>query len=207
MPDGVLCDMPSGGGYLADRLRDGLSYVGVDPSCDFVAFASEVAGWIVRAKLTDVPLEPQSIDYVVSLGGLHHEPALNTVFREMRRLIRPGGRLVIADVGASTSPARFLNGFVARTNPMGHDGHFIDDGTGPLLKDSGFEVTSDELVETPWVFSDVHQAGGFAAQLFGTTGASDADMAEALASEIGFSPDRGEVRLNWSLRRFICAVN
>ena len=146
-PDGLVCDMPSGGGYLADFLRPGLRYLGVDPAEDFIdACAEKEPLNTLKSSIADVPLPNDSVDYIVSLAGLHHEPSLESVFAEMQRLVRPGGRVVIADAAVDTSPARFLNGFVARNNPRGHDGRFLDLGTRPLLEAAGLAVADDELV-------------------------------------------------------------
>lgn len=205
LPGGMLCDMPAGGGYLAHFARPELDYVGVDPASDFVAAGSKAAARIIRAEPTHVPLDSASIDYVVSLAGLHHEPNLGAVFHEIARLVRPSGRVVIADVGHATPAARFLNGFVARTNPMGHDGRFLNDDTGELLESAGLAVLEDSAIDVPWVFPDVEEAAAFAAQLFGTVNATRSEVAQALSDELGFTPDGADVRLNWSLRRFICA--
>ena len=206
LPGGILCDMPAGGGYLAHHVRPDLSYVGVDPASDFVAAGSKAAARIVRAEPSDVPLDSASVDYVVSLAGLHHEPNLGAVFHEMRRLVRPGGRVVIADVGHATPAARFLNGFVARTNPMGHDGRFLNDDTAELLEAAGLTILDDSAIDVPWVFPDVAEAASFAAQLFGTVNASPSEVADALSSDLGFTTGGADVRLNWSLRRFVCAA-
>ncbi|HKX91686.1 MAG TPA: class I SAM-dependent methyltransferase, partial [Sphingomicrobium sp.] len=88
---GLLCDMPSGGGYLAAHLPAGLRYVGVDPSDDFVR-ACPAGVECIRATITAVPLGDGSLVAVVSLAALHHEPDLPAVFAEMRRLLKRGGR-------------------------------------------------------------------------------------------------------------------
>ena len=204
LPAGILCDMPAGGGYLSSRLRPDLEYVGVDPASDFVACGSRVVR-IVRAEPSDVPFESGSVSYVVSLAGLHHEPNLGPVFREMRRLVRGGGRVVVADVAHDTAPARFLNGFVARANPMGHDGRFLNDDTAALLEAADLRILEDGIVRTPWAFADAAEAGTFAGRLFGTDKATAAEVTDALSSEIGFIPQGPQLQLDWCLRRIVCA--
>jgi SAM-dependent methyltransferase len=202
-PGGLVCDMPSGGGYLADYLHPGMSYIAVDPASGFFV-EWEKPLQRLTAEITSVPLADRSVDHVVSLAGLHHEPDLPAVFREMRRLVRPGGRVVLADVAAATPPAEFLNGFVARNNPMGHDGHFLDAGAAALLEDAGLVVVADEMVDVPWQFDDRRAAGEFCRNLFGMT-ALDADaVAIAMGEEIGFDEGDGGVRLKWTLRRQVC---
>jgi len=96
-PQGLVCDMPSGGGYLAEYLPEALDYIAIDPATDFFVEWPRPLQRLL-AEITNVPLADQSVDFVVSLAGLHHEPSLAKVFAEMRRLLRPGGRLVIIDL-------------------------------------------------------------------------------------------------------------
>lgn len=202
-PEGLVCDMPSGGGYLADYLPSGMSYLAVDPASGFFVEWEQPLQRLT-AEITSVPLADQSVEHIVSLAGLHHEPGLLAVFREMRRLVRPGGRVVLADVAAGTPPATFLNGFVDRNNPMGHEGHFLDVGTADLLREAGLSVLADETVDVPWQFDDRAAAGDFCRNLFGMTGLDADAVAEAMGQEIGFEENEGGVRLKWTLRRLVC---
>jgi len=204
-PGGLLCDLPSGGGYLAEHLPPGMTYVGVDPSDDFID-ACPPGLTRIKAHITEVPLDSGSIDFVVSLAALHHEPDLAAVFAEIRRLLRPSGRAVLADVDHGTPPATFLNGFVNANNPMGHDGHFLDDHCGELLGNAGFRIVSDELVETIWRFDTPDEAGAFGRQLFWMPDLTPSAVAEAMDSQLGFERDGDGVRLLWPLRRIVCDV-
>ena len=200
---GLLCNLPSAGGYLADFLPPNMQYLGVEPVEDFARAAGAGLTSVV-APITDVPLTNGSVDYLVSLAGLHHEPDLLPVFCEMRRLVRRGGRLVLADVEVGTAPARFLNGFVARHNPLGHDGRFLDQAAAQLLETAGLRVLDDQMLEVPWQFRDLEEAGGFCGELFGISGVSAAGITDALADEIGFDGVNGRLELRWTLRRIVC---
>jgi SAM-dependent methyltransferase len=199
---GLVCDMPSGGGYLADYLWPGMDYLAVDPATDFFVEWRKPLQRLL-AEITKVPLAERSVDYVVSLAGLHHEPSLPQVFDEMRRLLRPGGRVVMADVAVDTAPARFLNGFVAQNCPLGHDGRFLDERTAPALEDAGFNITDDRLMELPWAFESFEEAGEFCRNLFGMTGLDAGEVVEAVEREIGFDLEDGRPRLRWTLRRIV----
>lgn len=201
-PAGLICDMPSGGGYLADYLWDGFEYLAIDPATDFFVEWPKPLQRLL-AEITKVPLANEAADYVISLAGLHHERSLPNVFTEMRRLLRTGGRLVLTDVAVNTAPARFLNGFVAEHCPLGHDGHFLDEQTAPALESAGFAVVDDRLMAMPWVFDSFDEAGEFCRHLFGMTGLSVAETAKAMEREIGFDFDGGRQRLRWVLRRIV----
>jgi len=204
-PEGLLCDLPSGGGYLAAHLPPGLRYVGVDPSDDFID-ACPAGLDRIKADLVAVPLDDASVDYIVSLAALHHEPDLPSVFREMRRLLRAGGRAVIADVAIDTAPAVFLNGFVHANNPMGHEGHFLDDRIAGLLENAGFMISDDRLVDVPWQFETRGEAGQFCSQLFWMPSLDAGVVADAMDREIGFFASDGQIHLRWQLRRITCSA-
>lgn len=199
---GLICDMPSGGGYLADYLWERMDYLAVDPATDFFVEWQRPLQRLL-AEITKVPLADQSADYVVSLAGLHHEPSLPSVFAEMRRLLRRGGRVVMADVAVDTAPARFLNGFVAENCPLGHDGRFLDERTTPSLEGAGFSIIDDRLMLLPWAFDSFDEAGEFCRHLFGMTGLGVEETAAAMEREIGFEVEDGRPRLRWVLRRIV----
>lgn len=203
VPDGLVCDLPAGGGYLARYLRPGLRYVGVEPADGF-CIAGDSSFDRVASDLGNIALPDRSVDHIVSLAGLHHEKDLRRVFGEMRRIIRPSGRVVISDAEAGTPPASFLNGFVARHNPQGHDGRFFDEGTRSLIEAAGLRIVEDALTEVPWSFDSRLDAGAFCKRLFWLPEVATEAVAEALDREIGFDEAAGQLRLKWALRRFIC---
>lgn len=203
LADGLLCDMPSGGGYLGRYLRPGLRYIGVDPASDFCSAFPDGLDRL-QADISDVPLAAGRVDYIVSLAALHHEPDLPAVFGEMRRLLHPGGRLVIADAAVGTAPADFLNGFVNEHNPMGHHGKFLDGVTAGLLEAAGLAIADDRLVEMPWAFASREQAGIFCRSLFWMPELAADKVAEAMDREIGFADEGGSISLRWVLRRIVC---
>src|SRR5438132_9843195 len=62
---GLICDMPSGGGYLADYLLPGMDYLAVDPATDFFVEWHKPLQRLL-AEITKVPLAAQSADSIVS---------------------------------------------------------------------------------------------------------------------------------------------
>jgi SAM-dependent methyltransferase len=201
-PRGLVCDMPSGGGYLADYLWPEMDYLAVDPATDFFVEWPKPLQRLL-AEITKVPLADHSADYIVSLAGLHHEPNLADVFREMRRLLRSRGRVVLADVAVDTAPARFLNGFVAENCPLGHEGRFLHERTAAAVKAAGFKIADDRLLDLPWAFESFAEAGEFCRHLFGMTELSVEQTADAMDREIGFFVEDGHPRLRWVLRRIV----
>lgn len=201
----VLCDMPAGGAYLRRYLPEGLEYLAVEPSDQFFARCPEESGARrLQCPLASVPLADHSVDYVVSLAGLHHAPDLDAIFAEMRRLVRPEGWVVIADVQAGSASDRFLNGFVDRHNPMGHKGVFFDAATPARLRGAKLQVVDDRTVLPQWSFADLEEMGGYCRSLFGIDLATAGQVAASIESllEVRSGPDG--VGFGWPLRRFVC---
>jgi SAM-dependent methyltransferase len=200
-----VCDMPAGGGYLHRYLGEDVHYVAVEPSALFLAACPTRFGCrSVESAIEDVPLPSGFADAVVSLAGLHHSPDLAAVFREMRRLVVDGGRVVIADVAANTPPANFLNGYVDAHNPMGHRGAFLDGATAGLLRHAGLQPVSDKLVDITWSFSGSLEAAEYCSALFGIESVSPGEVAEAIETQLGRGVGSGAYNMRWPLRRIVC---
>jgi SAM-dependent methyltransferase len=95
MGDGSCLDLGCGTGFgIPALVAAGWRVVGVDLSADQLAFAEGVDAELVRADASALPFEENSFDAVVSV--LTHtdfdHPA--TVFSEVHRVLRPGGRFV-----------------------------------------------------------------------------------------------------------------
>jgi len=93
-----MLDVPAGGGYLAERLPDGVEYLALETAPSFAARCRARGLDVVEAPLDGSTLPAGSVDVVVSIAGVHHEADLGALLGAWRRLLRPGGRVVVADV-------------------------------------------------------------------------------------------------------------
>ncbi len=202
----TLCDVPAGAGDLWQYVREArVRYVGVEPSDLFASlFPADPGAVSLRCPMHALDLADGALDHLVSLAGLHHEPDLPAIFREMRRVLRPGALAVIADVEQGSSTDRFLNGFVADHNPMGHEGVFLNGATSRSLEGAGFHVLEDAVHSVPWRFANRGEMGAFLRLLFGVTKASPTDTARAAEDILGADDVDGAISLAWPLRRLVC---
>jgi ubiquinone/menaquinone biosynthesis C-methylase UbiE len=203
-PGQTILDAPAGGGYVAEglneRMASNVTILCVEPSARFAAGIGD--HFVTKnCPLDNTNLGNQSVDGVVSLAGLHHVSDKRSIYREWERLIKPGGRLAIGDVGIDTGTGSFLNEFVNQHTPGGHDGVFLAaEELFTQLAECGLQFNSAILQEVPWQFPDRVTLGKFCKSLFGVESASAAETADALESYVGTNEtDSGYIQLNWQL--------
>ncbi|HWJ60497.1 MAG TPA: methyltransferase domain-containing protein, partial [Acidimicrobiales bacterium] len=133
-PGETLIDVPSGGGYLADRVPAGVVVIAVEASEAFIERGRQRGVRAVAAGLRGEGLAPAHADVVLSLAGMHHEDDHDELLAAWTGLLRPGGRLVAADVVAGSAEAVFLDGFVGEWTATGHAGHYFGDDLRDLAE-------------------------------------------------------------------------
>lgn len=103
-----LLDLGAGPGTFAIRAaarHPGLTVLAVDPSRDYAgATLPEVQ--VVRAAGEALPLAAGSCDVAICLSSIRHVRDRDRTFAELRRVVRPGGSLVIVELDPDASAAR-----------------------------------------------------------------------------------------------------
>lgn len=94
----AVLDLGVGGGWLsAQLLARGCRVTGVDPSPDMLVRARRrmPAGCFLEGRAEALPLENASLDKAASVNTLYFWPALDPALRELARVLKPEGRLVL----------------------------------------------------------------------------------------------------------------
>lgn len=98
VPEGLYLDIGCGtGNYTTSLQQRGLRFIGMDPSSQMLRQARELipeSDW--RTGTADnTRLENNSMDGIIATLTIHHWPDPEAGFREMNRILKPGGTLVI----------------------------------------------------------------------------------------------------------------
>jgi arsenite methyltransferase len=116
-PGDTVLDLGSGAGIdllLAAKLvGPGGKVIGVDMTDEMIeaahrnAAAAGVAGVVEVRKglIENLPLESDSVDWVISNCVINLSPEKPRVFAEIARVLRPGGQMLVSDIVARDLPA------------------------------------------------------------------------------------------------------
>lgn len=104
-----LLDLGCGPGTLAARAaarHPHLAIHAVDPSREFARLHDMPGVSVIRAAGEALPLATHSIDVAICLSSIRHVRDRAATLGELRRVVRPGGTLVIVELDPAASPAR-----------------------------------------------------------------------------------------------------
>ena len=98
-----VVDVGVGTGLVADAaaeiVKDARLVIGVDPSDGMMAHARLPEGVrLLRGKAESIPLPDGSADFISMGFALRHVGGLDAAFHEFRRVLAPGGRLLIMEL-------------------------------------------------------------------------------------------------------------
>jgi len=121
--------------------------IGLDPSPKLLAMAREAAGCsatpveLIEGSAEAVPLEDESVDTVLTTWTLCSIPDASLALREMRRVLRPGGRLLFVEHGRAPDPGVRL--WQDRLTPIWRrfgGGCHLNRAMAELIQGAGFRI-------------------------------------------------------------------
>lgn len=158
-PEGRLLDVATGGGHVALAMapRAGLTVSSdltremLEEARRFITSRGFPSVVYCAADAECLPFADSSFDYVTCRIALHHVSRVGSVFREIFRVLRPGGCFGLVESMVPDEPvlADFLNRMEALRDPT-HVRSRTRSEWSSLLEEAGFAVEASE------VFKKVH---------------------------------------------------
>lgn len=198
-----IVDLQAAGGYLAQgihaRLGPQVELLCVEP-VDVLRSRLAPAFRALPDRLDRLcSIADASCDRVIGLAGLHHSPSKSATVQESFRVLKPGGTFTVCDVIEGSPVAHWLNGYVNRYNPAGHQGAFLVPGeVTALLRACGFESIAECRRSVPWIFDSEWAIGEFFRGLFALDRTSK-EVAGAVRERFGWERVAGGLSVPWEL--------
>lgn len=159
----VVLDIGVGTGNLASRfIEKCISVIGIDTSREMVAICKQKYP-DMELRIGDflkIPLPAQSVDLIVSSYAFHHlTPAeKNESILEMRRVLKPKGRVVIADLMFRDASHKQHIKQVLRESDRGDVADELDEEYPALFTDleetfrrEGYVFGGEQLTDSVWI--------------------------------------------------------
>ncbi|MDQ2912314.1 MAG: class I SAM-dependent methyltransferase [Chloroflexota bacterium] len=147
-----IVDVGTGVGHTLRRVAPNFrSAVGVDAAREMLeagrsvlASAAITNALLVQANAAALPIASGSVDVVTSRLAAHHFADAPSAFREIARILRPGGLFVLVDNFAPDDPAlgRFINEIETLRDPSHVRNHTVA-GWRELLRRADLRTTVD----------------------------------------------------------------
>ena len=159
---GVVLDVGAGDGVAAGSLNAATTWIALEPArSDRARLSARVAARpdsrLVAAKSERIPLDDASVDAVICSTVLCSVDDPRQSLAEIRRVLRPGGRLVFFEhvIAARRTWSRFTQRAYAPLSRL------IDGGCDPArdteadIRDAGFSEVSVHALEVPGILGTV----------------------------------------------------
>jgi SAM-dependent methyltransferase len=127
--------------FLKVAREEGFDVTGVELNRDCAAYGRENFGLEIHSEYLDAIGFPSgSFEVVTLFDVLEHIPDLHNFLKEVRRIIRPGGLLVVQSPNLGSLMAELTGSQWSWLTPPDHLYHFTPETLQLLLHESGFTV-------------------------------------------------------------------
>ena len=139
---GRFLDLGCGSGEMVDRMRRlGWDSYGVEINVPAASLGRSRGLQISTGRLQDANLPREQFDYVRASHSFEHVTCPHETLDEIQRLLRPGGKLLLAVPNTASLPARLFGPYWWHLCPPVHPFGYSVQTLARLLAQHGFQVT------------------------------------------------------------------
>lgn len=163
--DERVLDVACGTGELERRLLQSwpsLAIIGCDASAGMLAQAESKSipgnvAWM-QADATSLPFSAASFDAAICANSFHYFRAPERSLAEMRRVLRPGGRLVLVDWCDDYLSCRACSLWLRWTDPAFYQTYSLA-ACRALVESSGFAIQDAQRFRVSWIWGMMRVTG------------------------------------------------
>lgn len=161
-----VLDVGSGNGYVLSKYaKEGAETYGVDVTPTAIELCRKrfellgLKGDFRVADAENLPFENDTFDCVCSMGVLHHVPDTERAVKEILRVLKPGGRLIVMFYHRNSAKYRWKYHMFSiwKNVPIGHMVNEFDGAGNP----KGEVYSKQELKELLDGFEDIRMSVGY----------------------------------------------
>jgi len=164
-PSSRVLDVACGTGVLLDLISAMFveaKLSGTDLSPEMLQVARSRLGLTVdlrEGRVDALPYEDGSFDIVVSTNAFHFFARPDEALREMSRVLRPGGRLIVTDWCDDYLACRICDRLLRVFSPAHRRIYGADECAG-LMRDAEFEHVTVDRYKIDWLWGMMTASGG-----------------------------------------------
>ena len=103
----------------------------------------------IKGLAEDLPFLDNSFDIVISRLAFHHFPDPETAFREMARVLKPSGKLVLIDMEAADEKLRTERDSLEKMRDISHERMLSRIEMEMMFLSCGLTIASEESADRP----------------------------------------------------------
>ena len=203
-----VLEIGAGNGHFSRAIAEDVGPTGLlvatDPSTEQLEDLEIESGGRIRvfgqaAHMLDLPI--RDFDMAWSRGAVHHISDKTAAWTAIAAHMRPGGKLVVADIFAGTRLAAYFDDFIALSCCTGHEVSFLSrEFATSLCALTGWDKPQFTDVTTRWRFDTKADLGHFLRLLFSATEIfTDDDCLVAAERHLDIVSDGNGIALRWPM--------
>ena len=103
----------------------------------------------IKGFSEDLPFLENSFDNVLSRLSFHHFTDVETSFKEMLRVLKPGGKLIVIDMGATVKELRKIQDEIETLRDPSHVKNLSTEEIQSLFEKYRLELKEKDITEIP----------------------------------------------------------
>jgi arsenite methyltransferase len=206
--DQTVLEVGAGSGFFSGAIADKVKKLIVtDPSEEQLQDVEKLQRKNIQMQAEgadQLNLDKESVDAIWSFGAMHHCFNKTKAFQNFFRILKPAGRIVIADVFHDSKLAKHFDLQVVKYCATGHEVAFwTNEFAESLCYVVGLQKPRIDDLDLHWKFETREEIGTFLYKIHAMINTTPAECLKGAEEILGISEKDGLYCLNWPMKMII----